>query len=323
LIPLVILVFIDAHDAGTPLPIAIARAAEDALGVQTRVSIRTLPNDPTLAASTALIDAGRAEHAAAVARIAWADDRRSEARLEILATEGRPARSSTIAFDASDPIEERGRAIGLVLAALLAPEKQARLQQEKAARSEAAPALAAASAPPAPPSAPRHFALDAAAASGFAVDGVGSGMGGAIGLRWQPGKRIGARLGAQARFGEVSRALASTMDLAAAAGLVLFVVAPSEEHRLALAFRADALLLYESLSHLSQDDPEPVRGARLLPGATGLVEGQLALSPTLALMLSGGAELAFGRTDVFLHQEKVAELAPLRVVVQAGLVARF
>ena len=92
---------------------------------------------------------------------------------------------------------------------------------------------------------------------------------------------------------------------------------------MAVALRADALLAYQSLSHLSADDPAPVRGARLLPGALALVETQWALSPTLALVVALGAEVVFGTTDVFVHQVKVAEIAPLRAVAEAGLVARF
>jgi len=316
-IALVILVFVDAHDAATPLPGALARAAEEALGSDASVSIRTLPPD---ASATALLDAGRAAHATAVARIAWVDERHAEARLEIVSPEGGPARGSTITFDASDPVEERGRAIGLILAALLAPEKQA--QREKSRRAEAPPIAAVAATSP-PPLAPRRFALDAAVEGGLAIDGAGSGVGGALGLRWQPKDRVAIRLGIQARFGQVAVAQAAAMDLAGAAGLVLFLVPPSDGTRYALALRADALLIYESLSHLSSDDPEPVRGAHLLPGAQALVEGQAALSPTLGLQLAVGPEFAFGRTDVFVHQAKVAQLSPFRLVVAGGLVARF
>ena len=79
----------------------------------------------------------------------------------------------------------------------------------------------------------------------------------------------------------------------------------------------------QSLSHLSQDDAAPAQRGRALPGAAVLLEGQWAVSPTLALLLGGGAELAFGRTDVLVHLQKVAELAPFRLVVQGGLVAQF
>ena len=322
MIALLILVFVDAHDAATPLPGALARAAEEALGSGVSVSIRTLDRPSPV---TALADAARPEHAAAVARIAWSDERRSEARLEVMGADGGPTRASTIAFADSDPLAERGRALGLVLAALLAPEKQAHLEREAAARAvTAAPApTVVTSPPPSPPSQRHRLALDAAVAGGFALAGDGSGVGGALGLRWYAGRRLGLRAGVQARFGEVASAQATSLDLAAAAGLVVSVIPPSDERRFGLAVRADALLLYQSLSHLSRDDAAPAQGGRVLPGAAALLEGQWAVSPTLALLLGGGAEIAFGRTDVVVHLQKVAELAPFRLVVQGGLAAQF
>jgi hypothetical protein len=316
---LVILVFVDAHDAATPLPGALARAAEEVLGSDASVSIRNLAQDLP---PTALVDAGRAAHATAVARVTWTDDRRLEAQLEVVPVGGGPTRKSIITFDASDPLVERGRAIGLVLAALLAPEKQARADREKEAPTAPAPAAAIATAP-APALAPRRLALDATAEGGFAIGGAGSGVGGAIGLRWQPRSRLALRIGVQGRFGEVASAQATLTELAGSAGLVVFVVPPADDRRFAVALRVDALLLYELLSHLSSDDPEQVRIGHLLPGARALLEGQLAISPTVGLTLAAGPEIAFGKTDVFVHQQQVADLAPFRVVVAGGLIARF
>ena len=212
MIALLILVFVDAHDAATPLPGALARAAEEALGAGVSVSIRTLDRPSPV---TGLADAGRAEHAAAVARIVWTDERRTEARLEVVGADGGPTRASTIAFADSDPLAERGRALGLVLAALVAPEKQARLEREAAAREVAAPAPTVVASPPPPPPPPprRRFALDAAAEGGFALAGAGSGFGGALGVRWYAGRRLGLRAGVQARFGEVASAQATALDL--------------------------------------------------------------------------------------------------------------
>src|SRR5204862_6910543 len=155
---------------------------------------------------------------------------------------------------------------------------------------DASPAAVVAMAPSVQPP-PRHVALDAAAEAGFALGGAGSGAGGTIGLRWQLGPRIGLRIGMQARFGEIGVSQAAATDLGAAAGVSLYLVPPAEQRRFALSLRADAILLYESLSHLSQDDPEPVRGAHLLPGAAALLEGELAVSPTLALVLGAGPEI--------------------------------
>ncbi|HEY7376432.1 MAG TPA: hypothetical protein VIF57_30010, partial [Polyangia bacterium] len=198
----------------------------------------------------------------------------------------------------------------------------ARLEQEREARAATSPAATVASGVP-PPAPVRRLALDASAAGGFAMGGAGSGAGGAIGLRWQPGSRIGWRVGFQGRFGDLHAAQATVTDLAVAAGLIVHLVPPADERRFALALRADALLLYELLTHLSSDDPEPVRAGHLLPGASFLVEGQLAIGPAVALVLAAGPEVAFGRTDVFVHQQKVDDLAPLRVVVSGGLLARF
>jgi len=317
---LVILVFVDAHDAATPLPAALARAAEEALGSAASVAIRNAARD---APPAALVEAGRAAHATAIARITWVDERRLEARLDVVAVDGGQPRNSTITFAASDPLAERGRAIGLVLAALLAPEKEARLEQEREARAGATPAATVAGIPAPPPAVVRRLALDASAEGGFAIGGAGSGAGGAIGLRWQPGPRIGWRVGLQGRFGDLHGAQATVTDLAAAAGLIVYLLPPADERRFALALRADALLLYELLTHLSSDDPEPVRAGHLLPGGSFLVEGELAIGPAVALLLAAGPEVAFGRTDVFVHQQNVDHLAPLRVVVAGGLVARF
>ena len=62
---------------------------------------------------------------------------------------------------------------------------------------------------------------------------------------------------------------------------------------------------------------------RLVPGALVLAEGQWALSPQLALVLAAGAEIAFGTTEVFVRQQRVAELVPVRLAIEGGLVARF
>jgi hypothetical protein len=318
LIALLILVFVDAHDAATPLPGALARAAEEALGPDVSVSIRTLAADQPMAA---LVERGRVEHAAFVARVTWSDERRSNARIEIAAGDSDLSRNSVIAFDGSDPRAEQGRALGLVLAALVAPEKQARIERARPPPPLPAAVVASNAAVAAAPA--RRFAIDAAAEGGFALHGAGTGVGGAIGFRWHPGTRVDLRVGFQAHFGEVGVAQATELDVTAAAGLALYLAAPSDARRSALALRADAMLVYQTLNHLSSDDPEPVREGRAIPGARLLAEGQWALSPTLALALDVGPEVVFGRTDVYVRQQKVTEITPLRLVVAAGLIARF
>jgi len=342
-IALVILVFLDAADAATPLPETLARAAEQALGPGAKVAVRVVPG-PVL--DRELIDAGKAEAATAVARLTWVDARRSQANLEVhVLGAGERRVTETLTFEATDPLGERGRAIGLVLAALLAPEGRrpgddphVRSPSEVPARAErpapevANPRAAAAadttmSSPPAsPPSPPPHppWFLDAAAEGGIAVGGAGSGLGGALGLGRRLTDRLDCRIGVRARFGEVGgRALSSVLSAGLSGGLGFTMRRATDRERLELDLRLDALLLYEALSHFSADDAEPVRKGRIVPGASLAVGARYVLGPGAAVFLGAGPELAFGRTDVVVHLEKVAELAPLRVSIQGGLRMTF
>ena len=318
MIALIILVFVEAQDVSTPLAEALERAAAEALGSGATVSVRPVDRATT---HEALLAEGRQAGALAIARVSWAGARHVNARVEltIVATDHTVAEPLT--FDESDPLPERGRALGLVVASLLKPEA-GRVVADTRGAARVPDAATAAVAPPVPAAA-RLWALDAAVEGGVALGGVGSGAGGAVGVRWLRYRRVGFRIGGRARFGEVAEAQAALMTFAASAGAMLSLREPGDGRRLGVSLRADALLLYESLSHLSSDDPEAVRRGRLLPGAALLAEARWSLSPAVALLLAIGPEVAFGTTRVFVRDSEVAELARLRVTIQAGLVASY
>jgi hypothetical protein len=316
-IAFVILVFVEAQDAATALSGALSQAAEEVLGPRATVSVRAIePATP----APALIAAGQQEKVQAVARISWVGADRLEARLEVtvIAT-GRTA-AQPVSFEPSDPLAERGRALGLVLASLLRPEASAEAPPPPPAPAPARVAITAAPPAPAPP---RSWAIDAAAEGGFALGGSGSGGGGTVGVRWSPFRRLGFRIGARARFGEVSSAAATSYELAGSAGVVLGVVEPAAGDHFSLGLRAEGLLIYELLSRVSSSDSQPVRQGRLLPGASLVAEARWLIGPSVALMLAAGPEVAFGTTRVLVRQVEVADLAPVRVIVQGGLVASF
>jgi hypothetical protein len=317
MIAFIILVFVEAQDVSTPLAEALERAAADALGSGATVSIRPVDRATT---HEALLAEGRQAGALAIARVSWAGARHVNARVEltIVATDHTVAEPLT--FDESDPLPERGRALGLVVASLLKPET-GRVSADERVAARAPDATAAVTSPV--PAAARRWALDAAAEGGVALGGEGSGGGGTVGVRWLRYRRVGFRVGGRARFGEVAEAQAALMTFAVSAGVLLSLRDPGDARRLGVSLRADALLLYESLSHLSSDDPEPIRRGRLLPGAALLAEARWSLSPAVALMLAVGPEVAFGTTRVIVRQSEVAELARLRVTIQAGLVASY
>jgi hypothetical protein len=318
-IPLAIIVFVDAHDADGALPGALARAAERALGAPATISIQAVADDVDAAE---LGERARAAGARTAARVSWTDADRLAARLQVFEIEAGRVSTRTVVFEASDAPAERGRTLGLLLASVLEPEASGGGDRAPPlpVPARAPPATIAPAATPAPP---ERWAVDAAAEGGLAVGGAGSGVGGTAGVRWARWRRLSLRVGGRARFGEVGVAQASSTAYAFAAGAVVGIVPSQPGRRLALRLRLDALLLHESLTHLSSDDPAPVRRGRFLPGAAALAEVTWSLSPSVALMLAAGTEVAFGRTEVYVHDVVVTTLPPLRLLAQGGLLARF
>jgi hypothetical protein len=326
-IALIIIVFVEAQDPATPLALALAQAADEALGPRATVAVRAIDRGTP---DQALIATGRHDGALAVARVSWGGAQRLNARVELIMLASGRATAQPLSFEPGDPLPERGRAIGLVLASLLRADADADTDSKTAPARQTAdglppirPAARSAAGVAAVTAEPRRWALDAAAEGGFALGSAGSGVGGTVGVRWFPFRRLGFRLGGRARFGEVGRAQAASSAFAASAGVVAPIIDPGDRGRLGLSLRADALLLYESLAHLSPDDPEPVDLGRLLPGAAALAEVRWSLSPTVALLFAAGPEVAFGETQVFVRQVKVTELAPWRLAIQGGLIAAF
>jgi hypothetical protein len=326
-VALVILVFLDVVDAGTQLPGALSRAVEQALGPGTTVMVRAISDEPP---ERELVATGRAEGASAVARLSWTDSQRLHGSLEVHVLASDRRATETLTFEASDPLVERGRALGLVLAALLAPENS-RVRDERIptppetrARSDTGPPspVAVSNDLPAVPR-PGGWFLDASAEGGVAIGGAGSGLGGSIGLGHSSAGRLGWRMGARARFGEIGEAQASILSAGLAAGVVVTLLRAADRPHFELALRLDALLLYEALSHFSSDDVEHVRRGRVVPGAALWAEAAFLLAPGAAVVVGAGPEAVFGRTDVVVHETKVAELVPLRVSMHGGLRITF
>jgi hypothetical protein len=151
------------------------------------------------------------------------------------------------------------------------------------------------------------------------VGGNGDGLGGAFAVRRTLAPWVGVRGELLGRTGVVQAAEATALSLHLTAGLAFTPLGDPATHRVSLALRADAGVFYESLGHLSPDDIDRVRQARFLPGADLILEGSVRILGSAAVVVGVGAEVAFGRTDVYVHQEKVAVLPPLRLVSSVGL----
>jgi hypothetical protein len=315
-VTLIVLVFVESQAPVGDFAAVLERAAQEALGPSARVSTRPMPVGAT---DETLVSVGREEGASAVARVKWRDADALNAGVEITVVADGRRTTQRLIFEGHDPPRERWRALGLILASALAKD----LEIHAADSSRSSPAeLATDTRAPTAPAFPRpQWALDASFANGFAIGGDGGGSGGTFGLRWLRVPRIGFRLGMLGRFDDMDKADATIVTLAGTAGVILELPRPHWE-RVAFAVRLDALLLHEAMTRVSPGAPA-AKQSRRIPGASLLAEMRWSLSPTLAVLLAAGPEVAGGATHVFVRSREVGQLPPLRAVVEAGLVAGF
>jgi hypothetical protein len=310
----VLLILVANSDAGAPATTALVRALEEVFGSEVQVQIRGVdapPGDDALARL-----AGQARGAVFVA---WQGAGRDRAALRVMSRAHAPV-DRLLTFAASDPPEERGRAVGFVIASILLPAPARPPPPEvQVARPAPPPPVPATVASVAPASNPR-WGLEAFGDAAAPLGGHGPGMGVGLGARLQLGARWGVRVGLSARSTTVDEAQASSLELAVAAGLTFTL------HRsgaFAVGARVDGLGLRQGLTHFSADDREPVQRARYLPGAAQLLELEWQLAPAAALHGAIGVEEALGTTGVEVRDRRVAEIAVWRAVAEVGVRVRF
>jgi hypothetical protein len=313
-----LLLFVASAEADSAAIAAVVEAAAQALGAGARIAVHAYedvpPDDAGLAA------AARAHHFGAAARLIWSDPGRTRAALDVYIVRVDATVHREFAFEPHDELSERARAVGLVLGSVVladgtpAPPPAARTAS--ADSDTEGPATF-------PTAAPGRWSLEAFADGGVAFGAAGGGLGGGVGARLHSQTFWGARLGIRARRGSVAVAQASSLAAAISAGAFRSLLTSSQARAWKVAARADLMLMYEALTHFSSDDPEPVHRGRFLPGAAALLEGEWRISPSAALHLAAGVEGAFGITRVLVRGVEVAELAPVRGVLEAGLRARF
>jgi hypothetical protein len=305
-----LILYIAAGEASTPEAIAMLRAVEQVIGTSIAVQVQSPSPVPDDAAMEHNADTTAAT---AVARIQWLDGERTRAAIHALLLTTSESLDRTVSFRPGDSPQERGRTLGFIVGSFVV------LSLHLADRPPSPDLRAATDSGPARP--PR-FTLEAFVLGGVALGGEGDGLGGGIGVRWPAQHVWGLRLGARARVGSVSQAASSLLAAGFYAGVIRALL-PGAGLRPGLAVRLDAVLFYEALTHFSDDDPQPVRLGHFVPGTAAALDLEWSIAPTAAAYLAGGAEAVFGRTAVLVHQNRVAEVAPVRLLVEVGFRARF
>jgi hypothetical protein len=306
LIAHVLLIFMAASDEGTSTSAALLRALAEALGPGAQISVQGSPAPPT---DEALVERVRDRKATAAVRLVWDDATGTRVAVHLYLARGDEIHDQRLTFQPSDPAEERGRALGFVIASYLLPP---------AARP--VPAVAAVRAPPPEPA---RWALEGFGTAALSLQGEGGGLGGGFGVRFWAGERWGVRAGLHLRTGSVVQAQASSLGAGAALGLFRVLAGGGGPRGVSLLGRAEGLLVYDALTHLSADDPQPVRRGRFLPAAAAVLELEWRLAPAAALHVAGGVEEALGKTEVLVHDIKVALIGRSRIVAEAGFRTRF
>ncbi len=165
-------------------------------------------------------------------------------------------------------------------------------------------------------------------AVGTLAFGVGAGEpqaafgGGAAGL-WFPSPRWALRVGLDARTGRIVDAQTDTFWTSLSVGVGWSFVQARGAVGVDLGLRVDAGIARQALTHFSSDDLTPVEQVVWMPVADSMLEVRFRLTPGLAIVAVGGAELAFTATDIYVHGQLRATLARVRVVTSLGISAGF
>jgi hypothetical protein len=315
---LVFLVFVASADRGDEVTTSLAAALTQALGPDASVVLDVYRGPPPT--DMALAQAAHERRAGAVARISWSDPDHTRVAADLFVTARGDLLHRELTFTAHDSPAERGRAVGLVLAALLRGARGPEARGPDPASPPSSAAVAAAVDHKEVAGGPH--AIEGFGHLAVALGGAGTGLGGGLAARIYGTNGWGARLGLHARGGSVAEAQATSLSVALALG-GLRTLRDGGGPGWDLAARADLLLLYEAITHFSDDDPSPVRQGRFLPGAAALLEAQWRWAPGACLHLGLGLEAAFGATRIVVRGSEVTTVVPVRSVFEAGLRASF
>jgi hypothetical protein len=319
---LLVVILVAAGEANHPATLGAAGAARELLGAELDVQVRemdVLPNDERA------LSIGAALHAAGVVELGWDSPEHRQARIRFHLEPRRGFGERVILFQDRDDVAERGRTVGYAIASMItAPAAEPNRPPAPPPQSEiiptaVRPSVHAESRPKTRPAG----AIDVVAAGAMGVDGPAGGWGGSLSGRWYFAGPWAARLGASARAGQVTIVQSTSLLIHAAAGIAWVPFPATRTTPFELGARIDALLMREQLTHFSSDDIEPVPAMRWLPGADAALEASWLFSPSAGFLGSFGTELAFGKTDVTLHQARVTSIPPVRLVLQIGVRATF
>jgi hypothetical protein len=266
-------------------------------------------------------DSGVQSRAALVAVVAWSE-RPPRVLIHFTQATSTAWSDREIRFADADGVSERGRTVGFALASMVPFEPPLRGEDPVAPTPVSVrtrePSMSTASkeldVPRAPPS---QRGVEVSGVLSAAVAGAGGGAGAAVALRLSWAGPWAVRAVVAVRAGDVAAAQATTRVAVGGAG-VAFQPWLDARRTWAVGGRVDGLALYQSVTHFSADDPEPVTRAQVLPAFDVAVEGTWRWMDRGALVCAFGTEVALGHTAIVVKGREVGALSAVRVFGEVG-----
>lgn len=292
----------------------------------------TPPDDQAVARATQL-------KADVIVEVTWPSGDDSRAHLHAHLRRTSPWVDRDLGFAATAPAWERGRAIGLAIAAMVPDDEPAPpIPTSPTSPTPPTPPTSNTPTPPtastsprtppvrdagmvertptAPtPSAPSRVVIGAFGELAPSGGGEGFGGGARVDVSGSLTPRLLARASAGTRFEPFpdARAHVSTFGAGGGLALQLFTLADGST----LVARADLLATYVTVLR-DRRDGSTERHGRFVPAAALFAEGSLALSPHASLVVALGVELAFGTTTIAVADDSTFALPRARPLGQLG-----
>jgi hypothetical protein len=213
-----------------------------------------------------------------------------------------------LAFGASDPERERGRALGYALVAMI-PEELRLVEpppREVPARGRADEETG-------------QLWLDGTLQVSSAFSGSATVAGGGLAARLAL-RPFALRGGVALRGGSIPEVNASSLLVRADVGAAFWTVVL--EPRFTVGVRSGLVLFHHALKR-TRPDGGTTSGTHTLIGAELLAEASWALGSRFALLGALGAEVAFGTTRVLIGTDQVSLFPPVRPLGELGVRAIF
>ena len=319
---------------------AMAAAVADGLGSRGHVELERVGGLPSDAAADQRAQSAKAE---AVIEVSWpdADGRRAHLHAHLRAASAWIDRD--ISFDATSPSWERGRAVGLSIAAMIPDEAE----PSTAVATPDTPKIVETTTPPPPPPSTAHAeeAPPALATSEATRDegasrsprssgragrfelgvfgelaptfhGDAAGSGGRIDGTWWLMPRWGVRAAIDARVSSIAAAGVADLRLGGGAGVAIRLLGDGTRE----TFVTSAVLgLARDQVSRTRNDGVVERRAHVTPTLALFGEGSFPLSSHLALVGGVGLEVAIGETKLAVNDSTSSELPRVAIVGALGL----